>query len=67
MNLIKGFRLLRFLLLAAILLFPLSSCTTLPDRGVKPNYTVAVLPINNAITPAIKYLNLKQHMPPLDV
>ena len=50
MSLIKGFRLLRFLLLAAILLFPLSSCTTLPDRGVKPNYTVAVLPINNATT-----------------
>lgn len=47
MNLIKGFRLLRVLLLAAIVLFPLSSCTTLPERRVKPNYTVAVLPIYN--------------------
>lgn len=48
MNLINRFRLLRFLLLAAILLFPLSSCTTLPERRVKPDYTVAVLPLYNA-------------------
>lgn len=50
MNLIKGFRLLRVLLLAAILLFPLSSCTTFPERKVKPvkpDYTVAVLPLYN--------------------
>ena len=47
MNLIKGFSLLRFLLLAAILLIPLSACTTLQERGVKPNYTVAVLPLYN--------------------
>lgn len=48
MNFINGFRLLRFLLLAAIFLFPLSSCTTIPERRVKSDYTVAVLPLYNA-------------------